>query len=633
MDEANGSKKDESAGTNLEQALAKIAEEQTASPPGAAMGEEFHQEVLLGLMAFFRNAHGAKLGAEVLDDLARKKLGQIKSSLVPPSWPTARYCDIENVQRLANLHQPVRVVAHIDEISDPASVQIVGEDGQVMQVETISLGLLDSSGDSIAAVDAVGSALVTKLKALARSGKPCELLGTSLALPTKLNKKLTDYGLNSGRDTLRFFVHDGRPSDSAMDFLHATSEERSLMAAWLTHLRGQEKSPREAIAEYLVAGLQIVGLSKFQLMGDLLEITTLQALSCGRVGLSPGRLHLIAAGPPGHGKKILGVAARIQNPACEELSPSKTSVAGLVGAAYKTDKGWTSKPGALARAAEGVVLVQDAHGWSTAEMAKFGPVLQELMEDGRVRDSKAGGLNRDAPAALLIDLNRHAHLGVVGGSGPEAAILRLRPILSRADLLVDIPTDVKRIWDVSSSMLDSLGNSTVPLERQEWVRHVRLLVAALRDRHPTIDLGPVSELMKTAFNEIRQKNEALFESRPETGDVPARLTITFQRLVTALARSRDASVANAGDVARAVHFIGLKLAFLKMAVPTLGHAANGTSLSEFLSGKSGVEISPSEVVELYLAASGITISEKTALRHLQRIGATKVSHGRYLVPK
>lgn len=391
------------------------------------------------------------------------------------------------------------------------------------------------------------------------------------------------------------------------------------------------------ILDEVVRGLRVVALDQFPLLKTLLRFTVLQALSCGRLDHASGRLHAMVAGPPASGKKLIGLAGRALNPRWEEASAAKISAAGLVGASHHAAGGWQSQPGLIARADQGVVILQDAHAISQAELRRLGPVLQEVIEDGVVRDSVAGGVRRETAAALLIDLNRFAQLAAgPNGSAAEAALLLLRPLLSRLDLIVDIPADVERAWRVAGAMYRTIGAGSQTFENQPWVRHLRLLVGALRDRHPEIDLDPVRGGMEAAHEEIARQNAHLFSTVPELGDIPVRLAITMARLVSASARSDDRSVASVEDLEEALTFVRLKLEFLRVAVPDLARTADAAKRPEgddaARERHAGQTVHVSDFAKTYAEATGDTISERTARRHLRRIGAVRRGPGLYLLP-
>lgn len=588
------------------------------------------------LLSFFRSQLGPQFGLSDLEKLTRSVLDGMRTQLRPIRWDTAEPSFIESAKRIANVHRGLRIFATISEIHDPEAVVVVDLEGNVMEVESTCIRLIDSRGDTMWSLDVVGETLVNKLDGLRRLGRPVEVLCSPVLLPIKLGKR-PDQDLGLSRKGFFLHIVDARSSWSTLDLLGASSVERGRAESLITQLRSDGVTPADFLFDQVVEGLAIVGLDELPVLRDVIRFTTLQALSTGGLGNTPAVLHGMIVGPPGHGKKLLGLAARVQNPVCVELSAAKTSLAGLIGSSRRTETGWASEPGHLPKASGGVAVVQDAHGWSELKMHQIGPVLQELTEDGVLRDSVSGGQRREVSTALLIDLNRTLHLASAGiGAPKEAAILRLRPLLSRLDLVAEIPSDPGQMWKVAEQMYATLRTSKTPLERQPWVRDVRLVVAALRDRHPAINLNDVQALMLDVHRRIQGANQQFFERQPEAGDVPARMAISFARFISASARSRDSSVATVDDVQLAARYVEMKLRFLQlhgMPNPDSFWADAGASDSDtWFRSQAGQEVSTQDAVEFYKRTTGKGVSERTMRRRLQDRGGKRTGRGRYLLP-
>jgi hypothetical protein len=576
-----------------------------------------------------RQMYGDKVSNEELHQAARGALQDVSLEETGPSWQDALPCTVQQTQRLRRLHKPVVVVATIAEWTAPQAVtEVMSHEGEPSAAEhdAIKVRVADATGD-IWSLDILGEELVDRVQARAREGGANQVLAVPIALPINF--------LNPLRKEFFLHVLDLRESKSALDSLGATRDERQRVQEQLATLRRAGVAPVDYLSRQVVASLNVVGLDTFPLLGELLRFTSYQALSCGRIDHAPGRLHAIVAGPPGVGKKLLQLAAKMQNPIAMDASPVKVSAAGLVGASSQgKGRGWTSKPGLLALAAGGVLLLQDAHGWSPSVARKLAPILQEVMEDGVVRDSVAGGITREATAALLIDANRLRHLSVAGGgaahpAGGEATILTIRPVLSRADLLCDIPDDAERAWAVGRSMVGRVGARETP-DRAKLVRELQLLVALLRDRHPDIDLEPVRTDMGSAYDRIYEANRDVIRDSPDAGDIPTRLVITLARYVSAIARGHDRADARSEDVDEAVRYVDKKLAFLRM-LPA-ARATRAQSAEDFVTDRAGETVRPSDLVDDFEAQTGTRVHERTMRRIAQRLGGQPAGKGTYLLP-
>jgi hypothetical protein len=497
--------------------------------------------------------------------------------------------------------------------------------GGFEKVEATCAQIQDRAGNTIWSLDIIGPELIGKLEAVRRSGANCQFLAIPVAVPLDLDRKRPDRVLGARSDFL-LHVLDVRPASSTFDLLGATVTERTWALQKLDAFKGEGISPGDYLYDLTVKGLGIVGLDDLDVLCSLIRFAVLQAVSCGTVGNAPARLHGLIVGPPSRGKKLVGLAARALNPVCVELSPAKSSPAGLVGASSQRDGAWRSQPGALPRACSGVVLLQDAHTWTRNMLGRLGAVLQEVIEDGVVRDSVAGGGTWEAQTSLLIDMNRQAQAW--GSSGREAPLLDLIPLLMRLDMIVEIPDDPNKAWDVAGKMYRANTNA-LHLDEQPWVREARLVVAALREHHDEIDLEPTLQLMEEVHAKI---GERVLNDRHEKGDVAARLTVTMRRFVKAAARASGRSYASPNDVMRAYAYVRHKLDFLKANRVRLSGCPVRDDIDAWLASFDGQVVQPSDLADRYEEATGRAVDERTIRRHVQKWNAKRVGKGRYLLP-
>lgn len=595
-------------------------------------------------VALFSRTRELLKGEATMEEItraARAVLNSMNVQSAPFGWDDAEPMSVGAARWRENINRPIRLICYVTEVHDPAVIKVpLDDDGAFEYVETTAAKVTGVDGDELQMLDVVGRSLIEQVQNACRDGGLVECLGFVVVLPTKMSAKRMDSELGLAG---RFFFHlvAIRSSRSAFDLVCATADERARYQVALSDLVAKGTAPFALIRESLIRNLGIVGRDISDHLMRVLDFVILQAVSLGSVGHAPARLHALVPGPPGHGKKLASLAGRVLNPVCHEASASKVTPAGLVGASYRTADGWRSSPGLLPLASSGLLSVQDAHGWSRGRMAQIAPILQELIEDGEVRDSVAGGRKRSARTALLIDLNRHAHLQV--GSRrveSEAPLLCVLPLLSRFDAIIEIPVDAERAWAIGERLYAGLNQGTAPLDHQDWVRALRLLVAALKDAYPVIDTKPVVPLLESLHRDIRAEHADLIQGSPlEASAIPARMAISLTRFVIASSRAHGRSYATADDVQIAAGFAREKLAFLRTLARSLDvqMAASPTERAAtrevyYRERWAGQEARPVDVAQAYAEATGEAVSDKTVKRDLERLGARRVRHGVYVIP-
>lgn len=594
--------------------------------------------LFIGMFLYLHERLAAHAGPDEINRVAREVLSAMDAKAKNASEDAPpELVSIAAARSLEWLRRPVRIVGRVATIRDTEVVEVAAPEGGVVHVETTSVEVADRHGESIWSLNVVGHDLVAKLHAHAKHGS-CEFLGTMVLVPKG------DFGLNFEPAEQRFafalHIADVCPTASARDLVGASTSERDGAAASVAALASGADSPYRHLYGELVEGLGIVGLEDARVLDAMLRFTVPQACSTGRIGNASGRLHGLVVGPPGRGKKLLVLAARALQPCAAELSASKASPAGLVGTSHRTQDGWKSTPGLLPAAAHGVALLQDAHGLREADLRRIAPILQELIEDGVVRDSVVCGSERPAETSLLIDVNRLSQLRASGANGAknDAPILRLRPLLSRFDVIAEIPEASNATWAVSLKMYDKIGTGDRPLEERGWVREVRLLVAHLRDAIPHVDLSGVRALMRDKHEGFRRAHAEFFAAAPEAGDLPTRLVVSFARLVAASARADARERAVEEDVGIAAEFVRLKLAFLcRSACPSV--QATRAQWSDprkdreaWVAARRGAVVRPADLAVEYEAERGVPTHERTMRRAVQRLGGQPRGPGLYLLP-
>jgi hypothetical protein len=220
------------------------------------------------------------------------------------SWETAESVGVAALREHSRLGSGARVVACIAEFPSQRALRV----GDGREVVGTTVRLRDSDGETIWTLGIIGDDLIGKLHALRRRGS-IEFLGRSVLVPKLPGAVRWDFV---------FQVIDVQSTTSALDGMGATKKERRETEELLHELVRTGRSPLEYLQSELETGLGIIGLGEFPALRDSLRFTALQAVSGGQIGNAPGKAHALIIGPPGHGKKLIGLAARILNPHWQE---------------------------------------------------------------------------------------------------------------------------------------------------------------------------------------------------------------------------------------------------------------------------------------------------------------------------
>jgi hypothetical protein len=303
------------------------------SGPSSDRERERLDALLHQLYAWMIKNRPPRTSAEDILGAAQRAAEQLLADIAAPlDWDLAQPMQIRALRRQGMLFVGVRLAAQVKEMTSPHIVTLRGSGGGEVHVLATSLVLVDELGEEIETLDVLGESLVDTIERLREHR--LELLGRAIVVPG-----------SAFRSKFVFQVEDARRSSSMLDIVCATAEERGATALVLADLARRGVSPLDHIAAELERGLDIVGLEEFAQLRLLIRFVVLQALSAGRIKHAPGALHGIVVGPPGQGKKLVGLAARLINPRMREASAAKISPAGLVGASSRGPEGWRSQAG------------------------------------------------------------------------------------------------------------------------------------------------------------------------------------------------------------------------------------------------------------------------------------------------
>jgi hypothetical protein len=275
------------------------------------------------VFAYVREKLRGQVEMEEIARIAHAVLDQMRAPSGPIAWETAIPLTVGNARWIEHVQHPVRVIGHVAELEDPVVVHVPAKPG-VQRTEMTAAKIVGSDGEQLRMLEVVGRPLIERFQRAHRGGRLHEFLGLVVVVPDGLTAKAASVGL-TGR--FCFVPFDVRAPTSALDLLGASQDERAEARELLADLRADGTHPIEYLFAELTANLGVVGLDRAPHLVDAIEAAILQAVSTGTVGNAPARIHAMLVGPPGVGKKLVGLCARALNPVCQEASASKITAA------------------------------------------------------------------------------------------------------------------------------------------------------------------------------------------------------------------------------------------------------------------------------------------------------------------
>jgi len=364
-----------------------------------------------------------------------------------------------------------------------------------------------------------------------------------------------------------FYLKDFNEKISALDVIQATQQEIDEAQKLANGLIKSGKTSLEYIKKTLVENLSIEGLDKAKDLDKCIDFMILQSLSAGISDINSNKLHSLVIGPPGVGKKLLTIIAKILNPVFEEVSStgSKITAAGLIGNVQRTNSEVRSNPGLIPRASSGVICIQDFHSIKRNRSEVFS-VFSEVMEDGKSTDSTSARQTHETATSIHIDTNKYSQVDPSGkGYTPLSDIDIPMNILSRFDFIMEIPPDLDRQLKVAYKLareeggflyLSTYGNPKLELE---WYRELKVLVAYLREYFIAEFRPHINEYIEQELKKMVDSNG----NKEFMADFILRITISIRRFVKALVSANHQLYAHEQFVDLAFKYIKPKIEFLQ----------------------------------------------------------------------
>ena len=573
---------------------------------------------------------GAKLGLDqLLDDSARESLYNFASTVKDVEWEKIFTQSIFDIKNEDSVGIPVSFVGTVSRISQPYPLKLGRKKHTVYKIF-----LQDHSRAEIECLTIPYESFKTEISDHFSNHRFVVFRGTILSVEHPSNIYL-------------FFLHEIEPVVTPEDLIRIRPDIKGRVAKKFKKV-SKKGGLLRWIKKTIVDEIGIRGLNKAKELDACLDFMILQSFSHGKSKKASMKLHSLVIGPPGVGKKLLTMTAKILNPVSEEISSTdgKITLAGLVGSAGKAKGGnIKSDPGYLPRASGGVVCIQDFHEIKQNRKAIFS-LLSKMMEDGEVIDSTAAHWIHEAITSIHLDTNKYSQVGMMSGTNTIKDIDIPTNILSRFDFIIDIPRNIERQFEIADMInkgertLSSYGRGET---EKEWQRDLRRIVAYVRTYFSDVTISSdVSDYISEKIKLNRQEYEKKFKDTGLMADIITRLIISIQKYIKAIASANLRTNALNSDVDYAFKLIKHKLDYLSSlgssdtalladSVKKYKEEDRIKLIHERLEGKI---VDGKMVLELYKEYPEYIydLSSRTLVRDLDKAG-NKISQGKWEITK
>jgi DNA replicative helicase MCM subunit Mcm2 (Cdc46/Mcm family) len=209
--------------------------------------------------------------------------------------------------------------------------------------------------------------------------------------------------------------------------------------------------------------------------------------------------------------------------------------------------------------------------------------------------------------------------------------------LSRIDLALVFERDVARQIQTMKGMVEAISEvgPEGDLGADPRVRELRLLVAYVRDRYPTVTVDDVSGLVNEKLTELLQRNAEKLAALHLASDFLTRGVKSILKLVAASARLNGRCAATKDDVSVALELFEEKMRFVTMIEPSFEH------VSDWKHSPDAQEKRQQRIIEHFggrtanisaIKALFPELNQKTVVRDLHAIMAEHLGDGAWRIP-
>ena len=333
-----------------------------------------------------------------------------------------------------------------------------------------------------------------------------------------------------------------------------------------TEMRNHKCGVLDYLISKFVSHFGVVGLDRSPVLKKALEHAALILFSNDELDDGNGSLQMLMLGPPGVGKKLIGLFLRSFAPVLSESQPGKATKAGLAGTAMVKRGIYTSRPGAIPKAHRGVFYCQDIH---EADLDSITSIFSMVMEDGKVIDSTSANTTHPAVTSLVMDLNPRSTVDPKWkSSSPLIGRQKLKSIglpinfLSRVDLIHEFTSSLSEEIKTSSEMILKSG---APQKATDRLQEIKYTIARIKDKIPTVTISKeIREYASAKYSEMANKrlmgDNHLLNNQAQ--NFMRRLSKSLLKIAMCYARANAQSSVNRSHVDFAIEHLKDKFDFI-----------------------------------------------------------------------
>jgi hypothetical protein len=486
-------------------------------------------------------------------------------------FDSLEYSSIQSLKTRNDSKKILKVWCHIAELEDPQFVYLDCITPKFYSTVT----LVDDKNHKIES-QPVSKRRYKALEKRAEVGMPIEVTGKIVRVEKGKSKKDDHI-----RYINRLSILKTRPGDKPTRILNASKNEIKIVKNFLKMAKGKIKSGDtwyllNTIKDAMINKFELAGVDKILELRDSIETMILQAVSCGFVKNSNGKIHVCLIGGSASAKKLCFKIGERTNIICQEAYPRSVTAVGLTGACVKNGK-WSVTKGAVPLAHKGLFGIQDLD--KSSKIGEILEVLSFVMEDGKCIVKKAGKAEFLAETGIYIDLNRQSDLALDDTIKVDVINdTKLRThILSRFDYICEFNKDVERQF---KAVIESLSKKDKKEKKIKDViyrycqkngidikRFHKLISAYILEKFEKVDTDDIEKYIRRHFKEMQKINRDNLNNLKELHQFLFRYRNSCFKFIESLTRIQLRKKANKVATEKAFDLLSRKLKFLGNLMP------------------------------------------------------------------